>query len=214
MDIMKNILTILLLRPNSPQCWIDNANKIKENLTFPQNEIHFFAEEVSVLGGKYAREGRARNEAIEKLLKPHHTHVFWLDTDVVEYPVDIIEKLLEFDSNNCISPYVFIEDNEWWPYKRFYDISCFITKEDKNFNYFPPYTENDNVEKQEMKSIGTCMLINADVYRAGCSYEPFDPRHEHIAFFEKVIKKGYKIYSTPKIEIKHAFLPKYGINFR
>lgn len=209
-----NILTILLLRPDSPQCWIDNANKIKNTLTFPNNEICFFSERVSSVGGKFAKEARARNEAIEKLLKPYHTHVFWIDTDVVEFQPNIIEKLLELDSENCISPYVFIEDNEAWPFKRFYDISCFVTKEGKDFNYFPPYTEKDNLEKQEVKSIGTCMLINAEVYRSGCMYSPFDPRNEHIPFFEQAIKKGYKVFATPKIEIRHAFLPKYGINFR
>jgi hypothetical protein len=211
---MNKILTILLLRPDSPECWIKNANKIAQTLTHPNNEIKFYSEEVSPLGGKFAKEARARNEAIEKFLKPEHTHVFWIDTDVVEYPVDIIEQLLELDSNNCISPYVFIEDNEIWDFKRFYDISCFVEKDGNNFNWHYPYTNDDLSEKKEVKSIGTCMLINANIYKNGCRYIPFDPRNEHIPFFEQVIKAGYKVYATPKIEIRHAFLPKYGINFR
>ena len=211
---MNKILTILLLRPDSPQCWIDNANKIKKTLTYPNNQIEFYSEKVDSSGGKFAKEARARNEAIEKFLKPEHTHVFWIDTDIVEYPQDIIEKLLEIDSNNCISPYVFIEDNDVWKFKRFYDISCFVTKDGIDFNWHPPYTDDDSLEKKEVKSIGTCILLNADIYRNGCKYDPFDKRNEHIPFFEEVIKKGYKVYATPKIEIRHAFLPKYGINFR
>jgi hypothetical protein len=211
---MNKILTILLLRPDSPACWIENANKIKNTLTYANNQIEFFSDKVESFGGKFAKEARARNEAIQKFLKPEHTHVFWIDTDVVEYPPNIIEKLLEIDSENCISPYVFIEDNDWWPFKRFYDISCFVTKDGKDFNWHPPYTDDDSIEKKEVKSIGTCILLNADIYRNGCAYDPLDQRNEHIPFFEQAIKKGYKVFATPKLEIRHAFLPKYGINFR
>jgi hypothetical protein len=209
-----SVLTILLLRPDALQCWIDNAKKIEKSLTYKNNEIVYFSKKVSSEGGKFAKEARAREEAITELLKPHHTHVFWIDTDVVEYPNDIIEQLMELDSENCISPYVFIEDNQWWPFKRFYDISCFVTKEGKDFNYFPPYTDKDHLEKQEVKSIGTCMLINAEVYRSGCKYDPFDERNEHIPFFEQALKNNFKVIAAPKIEVRHAFLPKYGVNFR
>jgi GT2 family glycosyltransferase len=211
---MNKILTILLLRPNSPKCWIENANKIKNTLTYPQNDIQFFSEAASSLGGRYAKEANARNQAIDKLLKPEHTHVFWIDTDVVEYPPDIIEKLLALDSENCVSPYVFIEDNDWWNFKRFYDIDAFFDLDNKNFNYSPPYTDDDSLELKEVKSIGTCMLINAEVYRSGCMYDCFDPRVEHVSFFEQAKSKGYKVYACPKIEVRHAFLPKYGIQFR
>lgn len=209
-----NVLTILLLRPDALQCWIDNAKKIEKSLTYKNNEIVYFCEKVSSEGGKFAKEARARQEAIEKFLKPHHTHVFWIDTDVVEYPNNIIEQLLHLDCKNCISPFVFLEDNQWWQFKRFYDISCFITKEGKDFYFAPPYSDDDVSEKSEVKSIGTCILLNADIYRYGCKYDPFDERNEHIPFFEQVLKNGYKVYATPKIEIKHAFLPKYGVNFR
>jgi hypothetical protein len=211
---MNNILTILMLRPDSPECWVENAIKIKNTLTYPQNDIQFFSEPASSLGGKFAKEANARNAAIQKLLQPHHTHVFWIDTDVVEYSPNIIEQLLELDSKNCISPYVYIEDNEWWDFKRFYDISCFIDLNNNNFNYCCPYTDNDFLKLKEVLSIGTCMLINADVYRSGCMYDPFDPRNEHISFFEQARLKGYKVFASPKIEIRHAFLPKYNIPFR
>ena len=52
---MNKILTILLLRPDSPECWIENANKIKNTLTYSQNDIQFFSEAASSLGGKYAK---------------------------------------------------------------------------------------------------------------------------------------------------------------
>lgn len=211
---MNKILTILLLRPDAPDCWVENAKKIKNTLTHPNNDIQYFNEYASSAGGRFAKEANARNQAIEKLLTPEHTHVFWLDTDVMEYPPDIIEKLINIDSENCVAPYVFIEDNEWWDFKRFYDISCFIDSDGTNFNYQPPYTKNDTEDKKEVRCIGTCMLINANVYRDGCFYDPFDPRNEHIPFFEQAISKGYKVYACPKIEIRHAFLPKYGIQFR
>lgn len=136
-----------------------------------------------------------------------------MDTDVIDFEPNIIEKLLEISDSSVVAPYVFIEDNEWWLYKRFYDISCFIDSKGKNFNFHPPlYNLSDGDETSKVQSVGTCFIIPAEIHRK-IIYNPCDNRNEHVSFFEEVKKIGYDIYATPNIEIKHAFLPKYGEKF-
>ena len=51
-----------------------------------------------------------------------------MDVDIIDYPFDIIEKLLSISDKDIVAPYVFIEDNDWWKWKRSYDIDCFIDR--------------------------------------------------------------------------------------
>lgn len=207
------VLIPQLISPNRPSIWAKNAKDISQNLSFKNKKTIVFDKEVSGEGGKFARHSRARNEALAIGLTDDITHVFWIDSDVISYDFDIIEKLLSISKEHVIAPYVFIEDNEWWLYKRFYDITCFIDSNDKNFHFAPPrYNLSDGDQINKVNSVGTCFLIPAEIYKY-VSYNPFDHRTEHVPFFESARNLGYKIYATPDIEVFHAFLPKYGEHF-
>ena len=219
-----------MLRPNGPEAWVKNAERIANELSYEDKEVVVYDEAVSSFQGPWAAESNARNNAIDKHLKDDHTHVFWIDTDIVEFDKDIIQKLLSLTDQHVVAPYVFIEENETWPFKRFYDISCFVDLDGKCFDYKQPYNSLPDEDLQSVSSVGTCFLMPADIYREhqfggigvgeplvagpGLRYDPYHQKNEHIPFFEKARKIGYKIYVTPKVEIRHAFLPKYGIDFR
>lgn len=210
-----NVLVPLLLRPNGHPAWRENAKKIESTLTFKNKEVVTYDEAVPFYQGPWAAESNARNNVIDKYLKPEHTHVFWIDTDVVEFEPDIIEKLAELTDQHVVAPYVFIEDNDAWLFKRFYDISCFVDLDGKCFNYAEPYNNLPRQDLQQVSSVGTCFLMPADIYREhGLRYDPFHEKNEHIPLFDKARAIGYKVYVTPKVEIRHAFLPKYGLKFR
>jgi GT2 family glycosyltransferase len=149
---------------------------------------------------------------IDEYLNEDHTHVLWIDADVVDIDPDIIEKLLNISQDSVVAPYVFLEDNNYWPYKRFYDLSCFIDANGEEFNYFPLYNRDSRDKKAEVQSVGTCFLAPAHIHRS-IKYDPFSEEIEHVDFFSKARAKGIKIYTDPSIEIRHAFLPKYGESF-
>jgi hypothetical protein len=69
---------------------------------------------------------------------------------------------------------------------------------------------------QEVKSVGACYIIPAHIYKKGLRYDPYKTSKigvEHMTLFDQ-IRDICKIYATPTIEVRHAFLPKYGVNFR
>lgn len=207
------VLVPQLINPNGNPLWAENAEKIFNTLTFENKVRAVFDGATSPEGGKFARHARARNAVLEQSLDDSFTHVFWMDSDVVEYPPDIIEQLAAISSKDVVAPYVFIEDNDWWLFKRFYDISCFLDKENQNFHWSPPlYNRASGDVTTEVNSVGTCFLIPAEIHRK-FKYDPFDNRNEHVSFFETARKNGYKVLATPEVQLRHAFLPKYGESF-
>lgn len=205
-----------LINPNAPKIWKENADKIFSSLTFKNKERFILDKDFSEYGNisKYGKYAAARNEIIDKGLKEDHTHVFWMDVDIIDYPTDIIEQLYHIEQNNVIAPYVLIENcaENPWKFERFYDISCFMDKNGVTFDYKSPY-HNYGGGKIELLSVGTCFLMPADIYHKGLRYNIFYNSNEHIEFFVNCSNLGYKIYATDEIVIRHAFLPKYGENF-
>lgn len=208
---------VLVAQPVAPNgnlnMWRSNCEKIFESLTF-ENKVHgLYCDKVSGEGAKFARHARVRNNLLDQFLDDSITHVLWFDADVVEWPKDIIEKIFEISTSEVVAPYVFIEDNEWWPFKRFYDISCFRDLDGNEFDYKPPFYNSKNGDvTSEVSCVGTVFMVPADLHRK-FSYDPYFESNEHIFFFNKVIDSGRKVIATPEIEVRHAFLPKYGENF-
>jgi hypothetical protein len=192
--------------------WRKNAENIFNNLTFKNKHRAVSDSYIEGDEHKYAKYIKLRNKIIEDNLTDEYTHVFWMDVDIVEYPYDIIEKLLSISSTEVVAPYIYIEDNDWWPWKRFYDISCFIDSKGIEFDYKSPYNTSDGDVRAEVNSVGTCFIIPAHLHK-NISYDINDKRIDHVPFFEKVRRLGHRIIVEPKIEIKHAFLPKYGERF-
>jgi hypothetical protein len=215
------VLVPQLFHSKTSQVWKDNAQKIWESLTFKNKEraILDSDEDAGNSNSQYARIAKARNRVIDDNLKDDHTHVFWMDVDVVKYPKNIIEQLAHFKAEGTIAPYVFIEDNKMWPFKRFYDITAFIRMDGREFDWQTPFCEDDPYMLVEDKianrvlCVGTCFLMDANIYRKGCRYDPMDGRTEHLGLFEQGAKLGYKVFATPDVEVSHAFLPKYGEGF-
>ena len=207
---------VLVAQPVAPNfnkdLWRNNANKIFNSLTFPNKIQGLFEKAVSSEGGKFGRHARVRNELLEEYLTEDITHVLWFDVDVVEWDSDIIEKLLKVSSDEVVAPYVYIEDNEWWLFKRFYDISCFRDLEGKEFDYKPPYNQHVGDTTTEVSCVGTVFMVPADIHRE-IQYDPYYESNEHIFFFNEARKRGRRVIATPEVEVRHAFLPKYGESF-
>ena len=188
---------VLVAQPVNPKknlaLWRENAGKIFQSLTFRNKVQGLYDGAVSGEGGPYARHARVRNKIIEDFLDDTITHVLWFDSDVVEWDEDIIQKLMKISIDDVVAPYVFIEDNDWWPFKRFYDISGFRDASGEKFSYKPPfYNKFSGDITADVNSVGTVFLIPAGFHRK-ISYDPLhtdpdDPSGgiEHNFFFKSV----------------------------
>ena len=209
-------IKILVAQPINPKVnyklWRKNADTIFNSLTF-DNKVHgVFDDRVSGEGGPFARHARVRNQLIDNCLTDDITHVLWFDADVVGWPEDLIEQLLAVSEVAVVAPYVFIEKNERWPFKRFYDISCFKDLYGGHFDFQPPYNKAMGDTLSPVSCVGTVFLVPAHLHRE-IRYDPYYESNEHVLFFDRVREKGIQVLATPDVEVDHAFLPKYGESF-
>jgi hypothetical protein len=163
---------------------------------------------------RYASNAMARNRLIATHLRPHHTHVLWLDVDLVTIPADLIQSLAEISEVDAVAPHVYVEKfdysrepsfhNGGW----FYDTGGFV-KDGQTRDMWDHKLHG----LQEMDSVGCCYLIPASAYRCGCVYDPAGNEVEHLSFFRQARSMGIRAWSTDSVTVEHAYLPKYGVDW-
>lgn len=168
----------------------------------------------------YEPNARARNEVIERYLKPWHEWVLWVDVDIVEMPTNLVKVLVEKSElwragkwPAVVAPMVWMErvgsgevgfKNGGW----FYDTGGFIGDDGRHADFFRgPLDEGEDVV---MQSVGTCYLAPAALYREGLRYEVQGHEVEHVGFMRRARGLGAQVIATRKAAVVHAYLPKYG----
>jgi hypothetical protein len=114
----------------------------------------------------YATNAAVRNAFLERNLREDHTHVFWVDIDIVDYPADIIERLLEGDGISA--PLVLMERTS-----HFYDIGSFV-QDGKWASPRWPYFDIT----RPIEGVGCIYIIPALVLR-NTKYRPIKGYTEH-----------------------------------
>jgi len=174
----------------------------------------------------YEANARARNEVLDRYLKPWHEWVLWVDVDVVEMPTNLVATLVETSTlwragawPAIVAPMVWMErvgpgpagfQNGGW----FYDTGGFIDDEGRNADFHRgPLDEGQDVV---MQSVGTVYLAPAELYRVGpdgrpgLRYEVQGDEVEHVGFMRRARGLGANVVATRRAEVVHAYLPKYG----
>lgn len=174
----------------------------------------------------YEANARARNELIERYLKPWHEWVLWVDVDIVEMPTDLVKVLVEKSElwragkwPAVVAPMVWMErvkagpvgfDTGGW----FYDTGGFVGDDGVHADFFRgPLDEGEDVV---MQSVGCVYLAPAELYRAGphgspgLRYEVQGHEVEHVGFCRRARGLGAYVVATRKADVTHAYLPKYG----
>jgi|GEM_PF-1659655 len=124
---------------------------------------------------RQAAIARIRQDMIDRHLRDERW-VFWVDADLVEYPPNLVEELISRAEGGIAAPLVLMEGDLSEPAfpagfgpGRFYDIAGFI--EDGRWARFTqPYFDQIG-PVYELDSVGSCYLINADLYRGGAKHE-------------------------------------------
>jgi hypothetical protein len=65
-------------------------------------------------------------------------------------------------------------------------------------------------DEVEMQSVGCVYLAPAELYRQGCRYAPVGNEVEHLSFMRQARALGTRVLATRKLNVTHAYLPKYG----
>lgn len=151
-------------------------------------------------GRPYSAHAEARNAMLPRYLRKHHTHVLWIDADVVDYPADLATRLHARDSEGIIAPVPLIEGSD-----RFYDVYGFVNSRGQRMaRPYPPY-----MDMSSMLSVGTCYLAPASIYHAGARYATTEGHTEHYS----VCRHAVRVSVTSEIIIRHANLPAWGLEW-
>ena len=134
----------------------------------------------------------------------------WLDADVIEFPPDIIERLLAFGRDivhpNCVKEYGGPS----------YDLNAWRDRGKSHLHDL-----RNGAELVELESVGgTMLLVRADLHRAGLVFPPFYYGADHRFAREKnpgeprgeietegfgllADDMGLKCWGAPRLEIRH-----------
>jgi hypothetical protein len=116
-----------------------------------------------------------RQSMIERYLK-NEQWVFWVDADIVDYPPNLLDELIARAEGGIAAPLVIMEGDVSAPAfrsgfgpGRFYDIGGFV-EGGRWARFTEPYF-NQPGPVYRLDSVGSCYLVNADLYRWGARHE-------------------------------------------
>lgn len=155
----------------------------------------------------YARHAAVRNYMLDTYLAEHHTHVLWVDSDLVDYPADLPTLLSAANPGGIAAPLCLLD--KCGP--RFYDIGGFI-EGGRRFPMAPPYSLQRG-PVWELDSVGCLYLAPAWLYQAGVRYAPppTDYYVEHWSVMAAARARGVRIVALADVVALHAWLPEFGL---
>jgi hypothetical protein len=115
-----------------------------------------------------------RQKMIERHLRDEQW-VFWVDADITDYPSYLMEELIQRAEGGIAAPLVLMDGNISEPVGkdgfgpgRFYDVAGFV-ENGRWARFTPPYFDQPG-PIYKLDSVGSCYLINADLYRMGAQH--------------------------------------------
>jgi hypothetical protein len=122
-----------------------------------------------------------RQSIVERYLKDEKW-VFWVDADIIDYPPFLIEQLIQRAEGGIAAPLVLMEGEITEPVHqdgfgpgRFFDIAGFV-ENGRWARFTAPYFDQPG-PIYRLDSVGSCYLVNADLYRMGAAHA-IDPASE------------------------------------
>ena len=197
---------------------IDESGSGDSHITPPENK----AESLARLQERTLHTSQVRNRLIRAYLKAAHTHVVWIDGDLVEYtpelPVELV--VLSHNRNAVVAPAVYMEPfgaltfhqmcHANPPVDRWYDTAGFV-RHGKWFEPYFPHYANQNKEHAlvECEGVGCFYCVPASVYRTGAFYVPTEGFTEHLSICRAAKAQGMSSFVWMERRVYHAYLPLY-----
>jgi FkbM family methyltransferase len=215
LDYPKGKLKIAIVEGNSE----DASWNLLNNFAVGHQNVWLNKYEINTDLQRYRRLAVLRNKLIDQILTDEK-YVLWLDSDLTEFSSSLLKDLIN-RNGDVVAPYALIEGTD-----NFYDTLAF-RKDGLKFSFLPSdkgviyCTQNEKgaligplpSDVFEVDSVGTCMLVNADVYRKGVRFPESDVESEQVLFCDAARKNGFRVLADPRVKVFHADLPKYGVAF-
>ena len=122
-----------------------------------------------------------RQKMVERYLQDERW-IFWVDADIIDYPPFLIEQLIQRAEGGIAAPLVLMEGEITEPVGkdgfgpgRFFDIAGFV-ENGRWARFTAPYFDQPG-PIYRLDSVGSCYLVNADLYRMGAAHS-IDPASE------------------------------------
>lgn len=222
-----SILVATPARLSTPKALVERCGAVVRGLRYPSPwEWRLYLNEQPASAEKYRPNATARNELIERFLRPWHEWVLWFDVDIIEAPENLVQQLVEIATRRgresgrpqIVAPMVWVERvgegapsipvGGW-----FYDTGGFQRMDGKFADFVHGVGGQESAgegDEVEMLSVGCVYLAPAQLYRQGLRYRPSGGEVEHLSFMREARELGAQVWSTRKVNVLHAYLPKWG----
>jgi hypothetical protein len=171
---------------------------------------------------QYLRRGaiaRARNALIAHGMDPHDDWILWLDVDVVDFPPDILRRLLA-ERQRVVAPHCVLK-----PGGPSFDLNTFLATSTPSKSEYAQHLKNglfqpppDYWHRRHLHDLryldrvplhgvgGAMLLVDANIHRAGIGFpdRPYRDLIETEAFGMLARDFGIVPIGLPKLEIRHA----------
>ena len=143
-----------------------------------------------------------RNRMVERYVDfDYHSHVLWIDADVIEYPADLPTRLCR--PNAVVGCANFLQGHG----RRWYDIAGYLDHGPQRARMFGQHLSDPN----DLLSVGMVYAVPVAVYREAAHEPPSSPiGTEHWSICTAARNLGYQVKCDMSTEIIHAYLPNYG----
>jgi GT2 family glycosyltransferase len=176
-----SVLVMTPVNPTLDPAVLKRARELAERATSGMRGCRIVYDatgEAPVRGEPHPHRQAAIAEIRQNMIDRHlrdEQWVFWVDVDLVEYPANLVEELISRAEGGIAAPLVLMEGDAREPAYpagfgpgRFYDIAGFI--ENRRWARFTqPYFDQIG-PVYELDSVGSCYLVNADLYRGGARH--------------------------------------------
>lgn len=207
-----NLLILQPIRPNHPAALRAIAAALLARLVLPDGWTAEVRQDDTPVAPPpspsiYAKHAAVRNHMLDTYLRPAHDRVLWVDSDLVDYPADLVPRLHAIAPDGIAAPWVELDR---YP-GRFYDIGGFIER-GRRFGVAPPHCVQPG-DVVNLDSVGCVYLAPAALYHDGVRYAPppTDYYVEHWSAMQAARQRGIPVRATRALTARHAFLPDFGL---
>ena len=177
-----SVLVLIPINPNLDRARVERARELAMRATHGMRNCRIVLDDAGTSPPRgvphpLRQPGMAaiRQAMITRHLKDERW-VFWVDADIVEYPENLIDQLVGRAEGGIAAPIVLMEGNVDEPISnkygfgpgRFYDVAGFV--ENGRWARFEPPFFDQLGPVYQLDSVGSCYLVNADLYRHGAKH--------------------------------------------
>ena len=178
-----SVLVLIPHKPDAPPAELDRARSLANRAIncFGQGRVVLDAEGTPPpKRGNHASRQAALAAIRHRMVDQHlrdERWIFWVDSDVVDYPAEMVRALCQRCDGGVAAPLVLMEGNlgEQTGNKRgfapgkFYDLAGFV-ETGRWARFDQPYF-NQPGTVYDLDSVGSCYVVAADNYREGARHE-------------------------------------------